>query len=277
MFETTLAGSCPSRHGRHAKRLVAPWDAHGRALQEPRKTHGAFHPPAGRGRHRHRERRRAGAATFRARLLAEVDGVDFNKKVRMASAKPLRADADGDGAAQAPQVRARARGRVARATTRQAQVHLARPDDPDRHAGRRLLLATREDAFAFAELLNRRRGCREGGRRTSSSSTSRLQRLISAKRSNGVSGMEKAAEGPEMHHAVHICYGTASRQTSSGRRRWAKSGVKYEQTFPALDRSKIASVAGMPQQPRARRADEALKNKSCWSVRSMWPRTGSTH
>ena len=168
MFETTLAGSLPKPSWLATPNVLwAPWTLTGAPLFEAKDdATAARHPPPGRGRHRHRERRRAGAAAFRARL----PGRGRRRRLRQEGPhghpqQPLRRRLpDRHRAAQAPQVRARARGaRRPRRHDAQAQVHPARPDDPDRHAGRRLLRRPREDGLRL------RRALEPGGARTSRS------------------------------------------------------------------------------------------------------------
>ena len=70
---------------------------------------------------------------------------------------------------------------------------------------------------------------------------------------------------------------TASRRTSTGRRRSAREWRQYEQTFPAARRlAHRPGLARMRAFARADRADRAPRRaRTCWSARSTSPPTGS--
>ena len=59
----------------------------------------------------------------------------------------------------------------------------------------------------------------------------------------GVPALEKAAEGLKCTTAVHICYGYGIEANIKWKETLGESWRQYEQTFPALDRSKIQQVS----------------------------------
>ena len=59
----------------------------------------------------------------------------------------------------------------------------------------------------------------------------------------GVPALEKAAEGLKCTTAVHICYGYGIEANNKWKETLGESWRQYEQTFPALDKSKIQQVS----------------------------------
>ena len=191
MFETTLAGSLPKPSWLATPNVLwAPWTLTGAPLLEAKDDATALAI---------RRQEEAGIDIvsdgeqarqhFVHGFLAEVDGVDFDKKVRM-GIRNNRYDADCPTVTSALKRRKFVHEREARvaraATSAQAQVHPARADDPDRHPGRRLLRRPGEDGLRLrraAEPGSPR--SREGWASTSSSSTSPPSTSISTRPSNG--------------------------------------------------------------------------------------------
>ena len=163
-------------------------------------------------------------------FLAEVDGVDFDKKVRM-GIRNNRYDADCP-TVTAPLKRRKfvheREARVARAATaRKLKFTLPGPMTlidtlADGYYGDRVKMA-----FAFAELLNQEaRDLERLGVDVIQFDEPAFNVYLGETVEWGVPALEKAAEGLEMHDRACIsATATASRPTSSGRKRWATAGA----------------------------------------------------
>src|SRR5262249_28036977 len=180
-------------------------------------------------------------------FLAEVDGVDFDKKVRM-GIRNNRYDADCP-TVTAPLRRRRfvheREARVARAATaRKLKFTLPGPMTlidtlADGHYGDRV-----KRAFAFAELRNEEAKDREGvGVDVVQFDEPAFNVYLGETIEWGVPALEKAAEGLKCGTAVHICYGYGIEANIKWKQTLGDSWRQYEQTFPALDRSRIQQVS----------------------------------
>ena len=180
-------------------------------------------------------------------FLAEVDGVDFDKKVRM-GIRNNRYDADCP-TVTAPLKRRKfvheREARVARAaTSRKLKFTLPGPMTlidtlADGYYGDRVKMA-----FAFAELLNQEaRDLEKLGVDVIQFDEPAFNVYLGETVEWGVPALEKAAEGLKCTTAVHICYGYGIEANIKWKEALGDSWRQYEQTFPALDRSKIQQVS----------------------------------
>ncbi len=222
MFETTLAGSLPKPSWLATPNVLwAPWTLTGAPLQEAKEDATALSI---------RRQEEAGIDIvsdgeqarqhFVHGFLAEVDGVDFDKKVRM-GIRNNRYEADCPTVTAALKRRKfvhEREARVARAsTTRKLKFTLPGPMTlidtlADGHYGDRVKMA-----FAFADEVHDRRA--------------HLLRL--------------------RHRGQHKVEGVAGRELAAVRGNL--SGARSQQD--------PAGVAGVPQQPRAARADDAAQEQ----------------
>ena len=168
------------------------------------------------------------------------------------------------GAAQAPQVRARARGaHRPRRHRAQAQVHPARPDDADRHAGRRLLRRPREDGLRLRRAAEPgSQGPREARRRRRPVRRARLQRLPQRDGRLGRAGAGEGGRGPEVHdrraHLLRLRHRGQQQVEGDAGRELASVRADLPGARPQQD---PAGLARSPRQPRAARADEAAQDQ----------------
>ena len=180
-------------------------------------------------------------------FLEAVDGIDFNKRVEMG----IRNDRYK---AMCPTVvgelklrhRVHAReARLARAhTKRKLKFTLPGPMTlidtlADGYYGDRVKMA-----FAFAELLNQEaRDLEKLGVDVIQFDEPAFNVYLGETIEWGVPALEKAAEGLKCTTAVHICYGYGIEANIKWKEALGDSWRQYEQTFPALDRSKIQQVS----------------------------------
>ena len=172
-----------------------------------------------------------------------------------------RYDADvpmvvGPVARRAPGLR-RGRALPARRDRAQGQVHAARPDDHGRHAVRRPLQSREKLAWAFAEILN------EEARAIAATGVDVIQfdepafnvyfdEVARLGRRRARARRRRACRArPPCTSAT----ATASRPTSTGRRRWAREWRQYEQTFPLL--AAVEDRPGLARMRELARADRA--------------------
>ena len=211
-------------------------------------------------------------------FLAEVDGVDFDKKVRM-GIRNNRYDAD------CPTVTAQLKrrkfvhereARVARAATaRKLKFTLPGP---------MTLIDTLADGYygdRGEDGLRLRRAPEPGGAGISRRlgvdvvqfDEPAFNVYLGETVDWGVPALEKAAEGLKCTTAVHICYGYGIEANIKWKETLGESWRQYETDLPgARPQQDPAGLAGMPQEPRAARADEApARPRRCWSARSTSP------
>ncbi len=99
-------------------------------------------------------------------------------------------------------------------------------------------------AFAFAELLNQEaKDLEKLGVDVIQFDEPAFNVYLSETVDWGVPALEKAAEGLKCTTAVHICYGYGIEANNKWKETLGESWRQYEQTFPALDRSKIQQVS----------------------------------
>ena len=249
MFETTLAGSLPKPSWLATPNVLwAPWTLTGQPLQEAKEDATALAI---------RRQEQAGIDIvsdgeqarqhFVHGFLAEIDGVDFDKKVRM-GIRNKRYEADCP-TVTGPLRRRRfvheKEARVARAATaRKLKFTLPGPMTlidtlADGHYGDRVKMA-----FAFAELLNQEaKDLEKLGVDVIQFDEPAFNVYLAETVEWGVPALEKAAEGLKCATAVHICYGYGIDANIKWKETLGESWRQYEQTFPALDRSSIQQVS----------------------------------
>src|SRR6185312_16135277 len=249
MFETTLAGSLPKPSWLATPNVLwAPWTLTGQPLQEAKEDATALSI---------RRQEEAGIDIvsdgeqarqhFVHGFLAEVDGVDFDKKVRM-GIRNNRYEADCPTVTSALKRRRfvhEKEARVARATTaRKLKFTLPGPMTlidtlADGHYGERVKMA-----FAFAELLNQEaKDLEKLGVDVIQFDEPAFNVYLAETVEWGVPALEKAAEGLKCTTAVHICYGYGIEANIKWKETLGESWRQYENTFPALDRSRISQVS----------------------------------
>src|SRR5260370_12212391 len=213
MFETTLAGSLPKPSWLATPNMLwAPWTITGAPLQEAKEDATALSI---------RREEEAGIDIvsdgeqarqhFVHGFLAEVDGVDFDKKVRM-GIRNNRYEADCPTVTAALKRRKfvhEREARVARAAT-QRKLKFTLP-------GPMTLIDTLADgssddrvkrASAFAELLNQEaKDLEKAGVDVIQFDEPAFNVYLDETVDWGVPALEKAAEGLKCTTAVHICYG----------------------------------------------------------------------
>jgi len=230
MFETTLAGSLPKPSWLATPNVLwAPWTLSGAPLFEAKgdATLLAIRRQEEAGLDIVSDGEQA-RQHFVHGFLAEVNGVDFDKKVRMGIRNNRYDEA-----------------RIARtATTRKLKFTLPGPMTlidtlADGYYGDRVKMA-----FAFAELLNQEaRDLEALGVDVIQFDEPAFNVYLGETVEWGVPALEKAAEGLKCATAVHICYGYGIEANIKWKETLGESWRQYEQTFPALDRSKIQQVS----------------------------------
>ena len=180
-------------------------------------------------------------------FLEQVDGIDFEHKVRM-GIRDNRYDA------MVPQVVAplRLKGRVhafeaqlARAHTRhKLKFTLPGPMTivdtvADRFYGDKVKMA-----FAFAELLNQEAlALQADGVDIIQFDEPAFNVYMAEAADWGVKALERAAQGLTCKTAVHICYGYGIEANVKWKETLGEEWRQYEQVFPALARSRIDQVS----------------------------------
>jgi 5-methyltetrahydropteroyltriglutamate--homocysteine methyltransferase len=249
MFETTLAGSLPKPAWLATPNVLwAPWTLSGEPLFEA-KDDATFlairrQEEAGLDIVSDGEQARQ---HFVHGFLAEVDGVDFDKKVRM-GIRNNRYDADCPTVTSALRRRRFVHEREARiaraATSRKLKFTLPGPITlldtlALGYYGDRVKMA-----FAFAELLNEEaKDLERLGVDVVQFDEPAFNVYLNETVDWGVPALEKAAEGLKCTTAVHICYGYGIEANNKWKETLGESWRQYEQTFPALDRSSIQQVS----------------------------------
>ena len=249
MFETTVAGSLP-KPGWLAEtgKLWPAWRQDGEALAEAKRDATLLWL---------KEQEDAGIDVvsdgeqsrqhFVHGFLEAVEGVDFARKVRI-GIRNDRYEAD------CPVVVApvRLKGRVHATEARFARAHTGRKlkftlPGPmtivdtlaDEHYRDRAALA-----FAFAELLNREALALEAdGVDLIQFDEPAFNVYMDKAREWGIAALERAAEGLRCRTAVHICYGYGIKANIDWKRTLGAAWRQYEETFPALARSRIDGVS----------------------------------
>ncbi len=245
MFETTIAGSLPKPSWLATPNVLwAPWTLTGAPLQEAKEDATALsikrQEDAGIDIVSDGEQARQ---HFVHGFLAEIDGVDFDRKVRM-GIRNNRYDADCPTVTSALKRRKfvhEKEAHVARATTaRKLKFTLPGPMTlidtlADGYYGDRVKMA-----FAFAELLNQEaKDLEKLGVDVVQFDEPAFNVYLNETVDWGVPALEKAAEGLKCATAVHICYGYGIEANIKWKETLGENWRQYENTFPALDRSRI--------------------------------------
>ncbi|MBL8674346.1 MAG: methionine synthase [Rhodospirillales bacterium] len=249
MLETTIAGSLPKPSWLAKPGVLwAPWTLDGAPLLEARMDATALSV---------REQEACGIDIvsdgeqarqhFVHGFLAEIDGVDFAKKIRM-GIRDNRYEADCPTVTGPLTRRASvhaAEARVARAaTTRKLKFTLPGPMTlidtlANEHYRDRI-----DMAFAFARLLNEEaRELEALGVDVVQFDEPAFNVYMREAVEWGIDALHVAAEGLRCATAVHICYGYGIEANVKWKATLGERWRQYEQTFPALDRSRIGQVS----------------------------------
>ncbi|HEY2559073.1 MAG TPA: methionine synthase [Caldimonas sp.] len=253
MFETAIAGSLPKPSWlAETEKLWPEWKASGAALERAKADatllwlkvqEDAGIDIVGDGEQSRQH--------FVHGFLAQVDGIDFEHKVKM-GIRDNRYDA------MVPQVVGplRLAGRVHAAEARLARAHTTKKlkftlpgpmtivdTVADRHYGEGKA-GRIEMAFAFAELLNQEaRGLEADGVDIIQFDEPAFNVYMADAAEWGVAALERAAEGLKCKTAVHICYGYGIKANVDWKATLGDEWRQYEQVFPALARSRIDQVS----------------------------------
>ncbi|HUK07190.1 MAG TPA: methionine synthase [Stellaceae bacterium] len=249
MLETTVAGSLPKPAWLAApKQLWAPWAQQGEALLEAKRDATLLalkmQEDAGIDIVSDGEQSRV---HFVHGFLAEIDGIDFDKKVTMG----IR---NNRYEAQVPTVTG--------ALKRRRSVHAVEARLARAHTGRRLkftlpgpmtIVDTVADAhygdrvrmaMAFAGLLN------EEAKELAAIGVDVIQFdepafnvYMQDVRSWGIDALHRSIDGVGARTAVHICYGYGIKANIDWKQSLGGEWRQYEQIFPALAKSRIDQVS----------------------------------
>src|SRR5215472_11497728 len=249
MLETTIAGSLPKPFWlAKPKMLWAPWAQQGDALAEAKRDATLLvlkeQEDAGNDIVTEGEQSRQ---HFVHGFLAEIDGIDFEKRVAM-GIRNNRYTADVP-TVTAPLRRKRAvhktEAAIARAhTARKLKFTLPGPMTivdtiADAHYGDRIKMAMR-----FAELLN------EEARELEALGVDVIQFdepafnvYMDAVSDWGIEALHRASAGLRCKTAVHICYGYGIKANIDWKASLGHEWRQYEAIFPALAKSRIDQVS----------------------------------
>ena len=249
LFPTTIAGSLPKPEWlAEPNKLWAPWKSQGEELTRAKRDATILavkiQEDAGIDIVSEGEQARQ---HFVHGFLEQVEGIDFAHKVEMGIRKDRYK-------AMVPQVVAPLKlkgrvhaeeARVARAhTTRQLKFTLPGPMTiidtiADQYYGDRVKMA-----FAFAELLN------EEAKALAADGVDLIQFdepafnvYMDEVNDWGIKALERATEGLTCATAVHICYGYGIKANTDWKQTLGNEWRQYEDTFPAIAKSKIGQVA----------------------------------
>jgi 5-methyltetrahydropteroyltriglutamate--homocysteine methyltransferase len=180
-------------------------------------------------------------------FLEFVDGIDFNRKVEMG----IRNDRYK---AMVPTVTGalKLRGRVHAAEARHARAHTARKlkitlpgpmtiidTIADAHYGDRVKMA-----FGFADLLNTEaRALQADGVDVIQFDEPAFNVYTSEVKEWGIEALHRAIAGLTCTTAVHICYGYGIKANIDWKATLGTEWRQYEETFPALAKSRIGQVS----------------------------------
>jgi len=249
MFETTIAGSLPKPEWlAEPNMLWPPWKLSGQALAAAKRDatllaikqqEDAGIDIVGDGEQSRQH--------FVHGFLENVEGIDFGRRVEIG----IRNDRYK---AMVPTVTGplRLRGRVHATEARLARAHTARKlkftlpgpmtivdTIADAHYGDRTALA-----MAFAALLNQEaRALAADGVDVIQFDEPAFNVYMEAVREWGVAALERAAQGLTCKTAVHICYGYGIQANIDWKGTLGSEWRQYEETFPALARSRIDQVS----------------------------------
>lgn len=249
MLETTIAGSLPKPAWlAEPEKLWAPWRLEGQELEDAKRDAALLWL---------KEQEDAGIdivsdgeqyrVHFVHGFLQRIEGIDWQKKTKMG----IR---DNRYVVDVPTVT----GPV----SRKASVHVAEAREvrthtrhklkftlpgpmticdtiADAHYGRRA-----DMAMAFAELLNQEaRELEAAGVDVIQFDEPAFNVFMDDVKDWGVTALERAAEGLACKTAVHICYGYGIQENIDWKKTLGSEWRQYEETFPALNSSKIQQVS----------------------------------
>ena len=249
LFPTTIAGSLPKPEWlAEPNMLWAPWKSAGAALARAKRDAtilavklqedaGIDIPTEGEQARQH----------FVHGFLERVEGIDFARKVEMGIRKNRYK-------AMVPQVTAplRLKGRVHADEALVARTHTMRKlkftlpgpmtivdTVADGYYGDRVKMA-----FAFAELLNEEARALEGDGVDMIQFDEPAFNVFMDEASDwGIRALERAAQGLTCATAVHICYGYGIKANTDWKQALGSEWRQYEETFPAIAKSRIQQVA----------------------------------
>jgi 5-methyltetrahydropteroyltriglutamate--homocysteine methyltransferase len=180
-------------------------------------------------------------------FLEQVDGIDFENKVRM-GIRDNRYEADVPQVVAALALKGRVHGteaKVLRAhTDRRTKFTLPGPMTivdtvADKHYGDREAMA-----MAFAELLNEEAlALQADGMDVIQFDEPAFNVYMADAADWGVRALERAARGLTVTTAVHICYGYGIKANDDWKETLGQEWRQYEQVFPALAASSIQQVS----------------------------------
>ena len=249
MFTTTIAGSLPKPGWlAEPEKLWAAWRLDGEALDQAKRDAALIwiklQEDAGIDIVSDGEQFRT---HFVHGFLEHVDGIDWQKKTKM-GIRDNRYVVDVPtvtGPVSRPKPVHGDEVRFTRAhATKGLKCTLPGPMTicdtiADAHYGRRA-----DMAMAFAEILNREaRELEALGADVIQFDEPAFNAFMDDVNEWGVAALERAAEGLECKTAVHICYGYGIQQNIDWKKTLGSEWRQYEQTFPAINASKINQVS----------------------------------
>ena len=249
MLETTIAGSLPKPFWlAKPKMLWAPWAQEGAALEEAKRDATVLvlkeQEDAGIDIVSDGEQSRQ---HFVHGFLAEIDGIDFGKRVQMG----IR---NNRYVAEVPTVTGplKRRRSVHKSEAALARAHTGRKlkftlpgpmtlidTIADAHYGDRVAMAMR-----FAELLNEEaRELEAAGVDVVQFDEPAFNVYMQEVKDWGIAALHKASEGLRCKTAVHICYGYGIKANIDWKQSLGSEWRQYEEIFPALAQSRIDQVS----------------------------------
>src|ERR1700734_3267363 len=249
LFPTTIAGSLPKPEWlAEPNTLWAPWKSEGSELARAKRDATVLavklQEDAGVDIVTEGEQARQ---HFVHGFLVNIEGIDFAHKVEMGIRKDRYK-------AMVPQVVAplRLTGRVHAEEARVARTHTTHKlkftlpgpmtiidTIADKYYGDRVKMA-----FAFAELLNEEaKALQADGVDVIQFDEPAFNVYMDEVRDWGITALERAAEGLTCTTAVHICYGYGIKANTDWKATLGDRWRQYEETFPALARSRIGQVS----------------------------------
>ena len=249
MLTTTIAGSLPKPDWlAEPEKLWAPWQLEGAALERGKQDAALVWL---------KEQEDAGidivseGEQFRVHFvhgfLEHIEGIDWDLKTRM-GIRDNRYEVDVPtvtGPVSRPKSSHGAEAAFARAHTKhKLKFTLPGPMTicdtiADAHYGRRA-----DMAMAFADLLNAEaRELEAAGVDVIQFDEPAFNAFMDDVNEWGVAALERAADGLKCDTAVHICYGYGIQANIDWKETLGEEWRQYEQTFPAINASKIGQVS----------------------------------
>ncbi len=249
MLTTTIAGSLPKPDWlAEPEKLWAPWQLEGAALERGKQDAALVWL---------KEQEDAGidivseGEQFRVHFvhgfLEHIEGIDWDLKTRM-GIRDNRYEVDVPtvtGPVSRPKSIHGAEAAFARAHTKhKLKFTLPGPMTicdtiADAHYGRRA-----DMAMAFADLLNAEaRELEAAGVDVIQFDEPAFNAFMDDVNEWGVAALERAADGLKCDTAVHICYGYGIQANIDWKETLGEEWRQYEQTFPAINASKIGQVS----------------------------------